>query len=336
MGTTMQKANRLRVAFEEAKGPSLGCWQMIPGSNVSRALARTGEHGNMDGRSMGSSTSRSGLSTGFASWVSATSHGLAMASRRPAWNLSHREVFQSQIGRDLVSPTLTRMILTDSLSDAAMHEAVPAIAACGVSPIVRIPDNQGFMVKRALDSGAHGILVPLLYTVNDAEKLVKSAKFPPVGQRGFGSPFPHERFSPFLGSTDYLQQANDAILVMVQIETKEALENVDAIAAVPGIDVLFVGPFDLGNNIGHPIIEGKIHEDLHAAIKKVFEAARKAGKKVGIFCTSGEQSKGYVDMGFDMISCATDVMILQASVMGAVFTAKGLSDAPKLTGPYGK
>ncbi|KAH6719195.1 Pyruvate/Phosphoenolpyruvate kinase-like domain-containing protein [Leptodontidium sp. MPI-SDFR-AT-0119] len=276
MATTMQKANRLKVAFDEGKGASMGCWQMIPGSNVSRTLARTGvdwvlvdcEHGNMD--------------------------------------------------------------------DAAMHEAVPAIAACGVSPIVRIPDNQGFMVKRALDSGAHGVLVPLLYTVEDAQKLVKSAKFPPVGQRGFGSPFPHERFDPALGSTDYLQQANDAILVMVQIETKEALDNVDAIAAVPGIDVLFIGPFDLGNNIGHPIVNGVMHDDLHAAIKKILEASRKVGKKAGIFCTSGEQSKGYADMGFDMISVATDVLILQASVTASLYTAKGLGAAPKLTGPYGK
>lgn len=104
------------------------------------------------------------------------------------------------------------------MDDAAMHEAVPAIAACGVSPIVRIPDNQGFMVKRALDAGAHGVLVPLLYTPDDARKLVKSAKFPPLGVRGFGSPFPQERFHPDLGAGEYLQQANEAILVMVWIE----------------------------------------------------------------------------------------------------------------------
>merc|ERR1711939_1092927 len=248
-----------KVAFDEGKGPSMGCWQMIPGSNVSRTLASTGvdwvlvdcEHGNMD--------------------------------------------------------------------DSAMHEAVPAIAACGVSPIVRIPDNQGFMVKRALDSGAHGILVPLLYTVEDAQKLVTSSKFPPVGQRGFGSPFPHSRFSSSLTSTDYLQQSNDATLIMVQIETKEALLAADAIAAVPGIDVLFIGPFDLGNNIGHPIVDGVMHEELHEAIRKILE-----------------ESKGYADMGFDMISVATDVLILQASVTSSLYTAKGLGAAPKMTGPYGK
>ena len=188
----------------------------------------------------------------------------------------------------------------------------------------------------ALDSGAHGILVPLLYTVEDAQKLVTSSKFPPVGQRGFGSPFPHSRFSSSLTSTDYLQQSNDATLIMVQIETKEALLAVDAIAAVPGIDVLFIGPFDLGNNIGHPIVDGVMHEELHEAIRKILEASKKAGKKAGIFCTSGEQSKGYADMGFDMISVATDVLILQASVTSSLYTAKGLGAAPKMTGPYGK
>ncbi|TGO66478.1 hypothetical protein BOTNAR_0060g00180 [Botryotinia narcissicola] len=276
MATIMQEANRLRRVMEEGKGPATGCWQMIPGANVSRTLARTGvdwvlvdcEHGNID--------------------------------------------------------------------DAAMHDAVPAIAACGVSPIVRIPDNQGWMVKRALDCGAHGVLVPLLYTAEGAEQLVKSAKFPPQGQRGFGSPFPHERFNPELNSDAYLKQANESILTMVQIETKEALENVDAIAAVPGIDVLFIGPFDLGNNIGHPIVAGQMHENLHAAIAKILKAANTAGKKAGIFCTSGEQAKGYADQGFHMMSVATDMHILPQGVIAAVNKAKGQEDGPKLTGPYGR
>ena len=217
-----------------------------------------------------------------------------------------------------------------------MHDAVPSIASCGVSPIVRIPDNQGWMVKRALDAGAHGVLVPLLYTVEDAKKLVLSAKFPPQGQRGFGSPFPQERFDPSLGAMDYLQQANEALLTIVQIETKEALENVDAIAAVPGIDVLFVGPFDLGNNIGHPIVGGVMHDNLHAAVAKVLKASLAAGKKAGIFCTSGEQAKKYADDGFHMISASTDVHILQSGVINATNLAQGKGLGPKLTGPYGK
>jgi 4-hydroxy-2-oxoheptanedioate aldolase len=123
---------------------------------------------------------------------------------------------------------------------------------------------------------------------------------------------------------------------MVQIETKEALENVESIAAVPGIDVLFVGPFDLGNNIGRPIINGEMHDDLHVAIAKVLKTANAAGKKAGIFCTSGEQSNRYAKDGFHMISVATDTLILQASIIEALNTAKGLGPGSKLTGPYGK
>lgn len=145
-----------------------------------------------------------------------------------------------------------------------------------------------------------------------------------------------ERFHHSLGAGDYLQQANDAILTMVQIETKEALESVDEIAAVPGVDVLFVGPFDLGNNIGRPIIDGKMHDELHAAIAKVLKAANAAGKKAGIFCTSGEQAKEYADQGFHMVNVATDTHILPAGVTAAVNKAKGLSPGPALTGPYGK
>jgi len=216
-----------------------------------------------------------------------------------------------------------------------MHESVAAIAACGVSPIVRIPDNQGWMVKRVLDAGAHGVLVPLLYTAEDAKKLVTSAKFPPVGQRGFGSPFSMERFVPSSGSSDYLKQANEALLTMMQIETKEALENVDAIAAVDGIDLLFIGPFDLGNNIGHPIVGGEMHDNLHAAIEKILKAAKAAGKKAGMFCTSGEQSKKYADMGFDMISVALDATALPACLIETLNTAKGLSPTAKFGG-YGR
>lgn len=90
------------------------------------------------------------------------------------------------------------------------------------------------------------ILVPLLRSAAEAREIVQSAKFPPVGKRGFGSPIALSRFTPVPSFTEYLTQANDAILTMVQIETKEALNEVEEIAAVPGVDVLFVGPFDLG------------------------------------------------------------------------------------------
>lgn len=204
-----------------------------------------------------------------------------------------------------------------------MHEAVPAIASCGVSPLVRLPDMQGWMIKRALDSGAHGVLIPLLRTAEEARKVVAAAKFPPQGQRGLGSPFAMERFNPIPSMTEYLQKANDSLVTMVQIETKEALDAVADIAAVPGVDVLFVGPFDLGNNIGYPILDDVMKPELNQAIDRILEATHKAGKKAGFFASSAEQAKAYADKGFDIISAALDATILQSSVVESLATARG-------------
>ncbi|KAH7026454.1 HpcH/HpaI aldolase/citrate lyase family protein [Microdochium trichocladiopsis] len=243
-----------------------------------------------------------------------------------------------------VSRTLARAegvdwVLVDcehgNIDDAAMHDAVPAIAACGPSPIVRIPDMQGWMIKRALDAGAHGVLVPLLRTVDEAKSVVAAAKFPPQGRRGLGSPFSMERFTPVPTMTEYLQRANDSLLTMVQIETAEALEAVDEIAAVPGIDVLFIGPFDLGNNIGFPILDGVMQPQLDNAIERVFEAAKKAGKKCGVFTTSTEQARVYAEKGYHMISIGLDVSILQAALPGRVEAVRGTTASGGKGGYYG-
>lgn len=257
----MTTSNKLKQVFTEGKRPAMGFWQMIPGANVSRVLARSG-----------------------ADWVMVDcEHG--------------------------------------NIDDAAMHDAVPAIAALGVSPIVRLPDIQPWMVKRALDSGAHGILVPLIRTVDEVKSVVSAAKFPPLGTRGFGSPIAVQNFHPEPTLTEYLQQANDSLLTMVQIETKEALDSVEEIA--PLVDVVFIGPFDLGNNIGHPIINGKTDAELDDAIARIYKATVAAGKKCGIFCTSGEQAKKYADMGFHMINVATDFTALQATMVDALAVAQG-------------
>ncbi|EON67458.1 2,4-dihydroxyhept-2-ene-1,7-dioic acid aldolase [Coniosporium apollinis CBS 100218] len=279
----MQAANRLQKALKKG-GATFGAWQMLPGTNHSRAIARSGvdwicvdgEHGNID--------------------------------------------------------------------DGQMHEAVAAIAACGVSPIVRIAANEGWMVKRALDAGAHGVVVPLMYTADDARQLVKTAKFPPLGVRGFGSPYAPPVFD--VTSTEYLQQANDSLVTIVQIETKEALQNVDEIAKVPGVDVLLIGPFDLGNNIGHPILDGTMHQELKDAIMHIHEAAEKNGKRTGIYCTTGEQSREYADKGFNMISIAADMIAIPTYFAQTLATAKGSlahsavqfakGGIAKMTGPYGR
>lgn len=157
--------------------------------------------------------------------------------------------------------------------------------------------------------------------MDDAKRLVDSVKFPPEGHRGFGSPFSPQTFSnePL---TYYLQNANSSLLTIVQIETASALESVREIAAIPGVDCLLIGPFDLGNNIGRPIIDG-MHEELKQAIESIKEAAHVEGKKVAMYCTSGEQAREYADKGFDMLSIAADMIAIPAYFSQTLAVASG-------------
>jgi 4-hydroxy-2-oxoheptanedioate aldolase len=206
------------------------------------------------------------------------------------------------------------------MADESMHEAVAAIAACGVSPVVRVAEGQHWMIKRALDAGAHGIIVPLLQNVEDAKNIAKYSKFPPVGNRGLGSALSMEKF--ITGKTgevkevsmaDYFRDSNSSTVVVVQIETASALEQVNEIAAVDGIDVLFIGPTDLGNMIGHPSVlnGGKHSPELDEAIAKINKAAHDAGKYSGVYMGTGEQARQYADMGFNMINAANDQAVLR-------------------------
>ena len=218
------------------------------------------------------------------------------------------------------------------MSDDSMHESVAAIAACGVSPVVRVAEGQHWMIKRALDAGAHGIIVPLLNTVEDAKNVVKYSKFPPLGNRGLGSALSMEKF--ISGKTgevkevamgDYFRDANSSTVVIVQIETASALAQVKDIAAVDGIDVLFIGPTDLGNSIGHPSVltGGKHDPELDEAISTILKAAQGAGKCSGIYMGSGELAKKYTDMGFNMANAANDMAVLKKYFGEHLATAAG-------------
>jgi 4-hydroxy-2-oxoheptanedioate aldolase len=146
-----------------------------------------------------------------------------------------------------------------------------------------------------------------------------------------------EKFHHSIGAADYLQQANDTLITIVQIETKEALASVDDIAAIDGVDVLLIGPFDLGNNIGHPILDGKMHVELLKAIDNIKQAADKHGKRTGIYCTTGGQSKLFADKGFNMISIAADMIALPSYLTSTLREAKGESGpGEEMTGPYGR
>lgn len=163
-------------------------------------------------------------------------------------------------------------------------EMIHAVAACGISPIVRIPNHDVSWVKWTLDSGAHGIMIPMVNTKEQMEQIVGHAKYPPLGQRSmgatwakFGWPSSSESGNSYAGGPEYAQGANREILLIPQIETKTAVENVDEILSVKGVDMAFVGPFDLHLSLGlAPSGEGTEPEFV-AAIDKVLASCKKNG-----------------------------------------------------------
>ncbi|KAB8217298.1 Pyruvate/Phosphoenolpyruvate kinase-like domain-containing protein [Aspergillus novoparasiticus] len=197
-----------------------------------------------------------------------------------------------------------------NISDDSMHEIVAASAACGVSPIVRVAEGQPWMIKRALDSGAHGILVPVIDTAEDARNMVRYSNL--LGVEKFVEQHPHGTEVKELTGIEYLQQANDSLVIAVQIETKAALENVREIAALPGVDVLFIGP-----------LISKMDPELVEAIQSIHDAAQAAGKATGIYCDTGEQAREYANKGFQMMSAMTDMVRVRKVFKQACDAAKG-------------
>ncbi|KII93675.1 hypothetical protein PLICRDRAFT_99732 [Plicaturopsis crispa FD-325 SS-3] len=191
-------------------------------------------------------------------------------------------------------------------------ENVAAIESIGrgkVSTIIRIPAtgasaSTSWQIKYALDAGARGILVPMVSTAEKAREIVADARFPPVGRRGFGSPFVHGNWG--LSTADYFKAANDSVVVIIQIENKEGVDNLEEIAKVDGLDVLFIGPFDLSLALGFPTPSPDPHPEVEKVIQRILTVSHAAGKKCAIFCTSGAQGAKRAAQGFDMINVTTD------------------------------
>ncbi|CAK7567710.1 MAG: hypothetical protein SEPTF4163_005678 [Sporothrix epigloea] len=211
------------------------------------------------------------------------------------------------------------------ISDRDYYELASAIAAEGASPIIRVPWAEEWMIKRALDSGAHGVLTPMCHTAEDAKKIVAFSKYPGQGgSRGYGPLFAFHAFPGVASGDDYDKSADSNLLVAVQIESRQGVENVEAIAAVSGLDVLLIGPFDLALQMG--VVRGG--EEHEAAIQSTLAACKKHGKKAAIFCTSGEQAAQRAAQGFDMVSVTTDVGAIGEMMTKQLGVANGNLTSP--------
>jgi len=193
--------------------------------------------------------------------------------------------------------------------ESVLHQ-LQAIDATPAQAIVRVAWNEPRLVKRVLDWGSSGIMIPYVGTAEDARLAARSLRYPPEGIRGLT---PLSRPAEFGGRlTEYFQEANDGLLTVVQIESPEGVKNADAIAAVDGVDVLFIGPMDLSLGLG--VFRQFDHPDFRAAVAKVIQACRKHGKAAGILLLSPDQIEKTVGDGFTFIAMSSDGGLLASGM----------------------
>jgi 2-keto-3-deoxy-L-rhamnonate aldolase RhmA len=189
---------------------------------------------------------------------------------------------------------------------AQLEHMLRALGASRSAPIVRVPPRDPVFIQRALDLGASGVLVPLIRSTDEAAEVVAATRFPPHGTRSFG-PLRAARYS--LDYARYLENANDEMLVAFIIETREALESIEEIAAIPGVDVLFLGLFDLCLSLGVDPLALPLPE-VDAAIERVLAAGAQNGVAVGHSARSRDELEELRARGFRFISYGTDYFLL--------------------------
>ncbi len=170
------------------------------------------------------------------------------------------------------------------------------------APMVRLPQNDTTVIKRLLDIGFYNLLVPFVESKEQAEYAVAATRYPPQGVRGVSV---GHRSNGYGTITDYFQHINDNICVVVQIESQLALDNLDEILAVDGVDGVFVGPSDLAAALGHLGNPG--HPDVQAAIKEVFEKGKAKGKSIGILAPVYEDAQRYIEWGANLVAVGSDL-----------------------------
>lgn len=195
-------------------------------------------------------------------------------------------------------------------------EMIRAIDLAGITPLVRIPWNEPGIIGRMLDAGAMGIVAPMINSVGEAQKLVDACRYPPIGKRSLG---------PIrVGARDglgYVASANDRIAVIPMIETAEALAGVEDIAAVPGVDALFVGPFDLSFSLGLRPGDNDGEPKFDDAIARINAAARSNNVATAVLSTAA-LAPLRASQGFRMISVMTDSSAIAAAAHSSLCTAR--------------
>lgn len=181
-----------------------------------------------------------------------------------------------------------------------------AAAGYPITPLVRVPSNDQVLIKQVLDLGAQNILVPMVNSAEDAEAAVQAVRYPPRGRRGVGSAL--GRSARWNRVDGYLADADSHVSLFVQVETAEAVTAAAEIAAVDGVDGVFVGPSDLAASMG--LLGAQTHPDVVAAVRATFDAVRAAGKPVGVNAFDPATADAYIEAGVSFILVGADVALL--------------------------
>jgi len=204
----------------------------------------------------------------------------------------------------------------------AMIEILRTVAGTPAQAIVRPPWNDMVMVKRAMDAGATSLLFPFVQNAEEARRAVAATRYPPEGVRGVAGT---HRGSRFGAVANYLKRANEEVCVIVQIETPAALERLEEIAAVPGVDSIFVGPGDLSASMGH--IGDIGNPDVQAKLAGAAASCRKLGKPCGIVGPTPEMVAKFVEYGYSWVAIASDMSMMVGRAQEYLSKVRGIAGA---------
>lgn len=228
-------------------------------------------------------------------------------------------VVPSVVNVDIITSAGLDFVIIDKehgpINYETAQEMVIACEANGASPILRVGDINAAAIQNALDIGVHGVQVPNIDFPDDARKVVSCAKYPPIGNRGF-SPFTRSGNYSIDSSRGLMQQANSNTLVILNIEGKDAIDNLEDIMRIQAVDVLFVGLFDLSKALGIP---GEVDSPiLIETMKNVVEKAKKYGKYVGTISTNIRMLKYFDEIGVSYLVHLVDCEMLKSAYSNVV------------------
>lgn len=204
----------------------------------------------------------------------------------------------------------------------ALH-MLQALSATPATPVIRVSALDGPEIMRALDAGAYAVICPMISTAAEAAALVSACRYPPLGTRSFGP-----ARGLLYGGPDYVARANDTLLPIPMIETVAGVENIDAILAVAGIEMIYIGPNDTAFAFDGTVTGPRPRAE--AAIAHVLERAQRAGIAVGIYCSDAAEAHRRRAQGFAMVTPGSDMSLLRAAAKDALAQ---LSQPPQIPAP---